>query len=111
MELHYLRHMRLNEDNALLRVNAGRQPVQHHFINILPKGFRAFQSGESMNIHHAVDAVIFILEGNIIPHRSQIVTNMLSARRARARENAFSHLFVTKFSTENKQETRLKEIS
>jgi hypothetical protein len=51
-----------------------------------------------MNIHHAVDAVIFILKGNIILHRSQVVTDMLSACGARARENAFSHLIVAKFS-------------
>jgi len=93
-----LRNMRLNEDNALMGVNAGRQPVKHHFINIFPKRFSSFQSGESMNIHHAVDALIFILKGNIILHRSQVVTDMLSACGARARENAFSHLIVAKFS-------------
>ena len=93
-----MRNMRLNEDDALLWVDAGRQPVKHHFVNIFPKGFCAFQSGESMNIHHAINAVIFILKGDEILYRSQVVTNMLSACGAEARENAFSHLFVPKFS-------------
>jgi len=52
-----------------------------------------------MNIHHAIDAVIFILKGDEILYRSQVVTNMLSACGAEARENAFSHLLVAKFST------------
>jgi len=52
-----------------------------------------------MNIHHAIDAVIFILKGNEILHRPQVVTNMLSACGAEAGENTFSHLFVPKFST------------
>jgi hypothetical protein len=61
-----------------------------------------------MNIDDAIDAVIFILEGHVILHRSQIIANMLSAGRARPRENAFSHLFVPKFSTWEKQVTRLQ---
>jgi hypothetical protein len=103
--------MRLNEDNALVGVNAGRQPVKHHFVDIFPQGFCAFQSGESMNIYYTIDAVIFILKDNEILYRSQVVTNMLSACGAEARENAFSHLFVPKFNTQEKQVTRLKEIS
>jgi hypothetical protein len=99
MELHYLRNVRLNEDDAFLRVNAGRQPVKHHFVNIFPQGFSVFQSGESMNIHDAIDAVIFILKDNEILYRSQVVPNMLPACGAEARENALSHLFVAKFST------------
>jgi hypothetical protein len=52
-----------------------------------------------MNIHHAIDAVIFILKDNEILYRSQVVTNMLSACGAEAREDAFSDLFMAKFST------------
>ena len=61
-----------------------------------------------MNIHDAIDAVIFILEGHVILYRSQIVAYMLSARRTGAREHAFSHLFVPKSSTWKKQVTRLE---
>jgi len=39
------------------------------------------------------------LKGYEILYRPQVVTNMLSACRAEAGENAFSHLFVAKFST------------
>jgi len=94
-----LRNMRLNEHDALLGVNAGRQPVKHHFVNIFLKGFCILQSSESMNINHAIDAIIFILKGNEILYGSQIVTNMLPARGAEARENTLSHLFLAKFST------------
>ena len=94
-----MRHMRLNEDDTLLRVNAGRHPVKHHFVNVFPDRLCVFQSGEGMNIYHAIDAVILILEGNVILHRSQIVADMLSACGARAGENAFSHLLVPKCST------------
>jgi hypothetical protein len=99
VELHHLRNMRLNEYDALLGVNAGGQPVKHHFIDIVSKGLCVFQSGESMNIHHAIDAVIFILHGNEILYRSQVVTNMLSACGAEPGENALSHLIVAKFIT------------
>jgi hypothetical protein len=83
--------MRLDEDDTLLGVNAGGQPVQYHFMSIFPKGFCVVQSSERMNIHDAIDAVIFGLERNVVLYRSHIVAYMLSARRPCARENALSH--------------------
>ena len=77
-----MRNMRLNEDDTLLRVNAGGQPVEHHFINVFPKGLCVLQSGESMNVHDAIDAIIFILESNVVLYRSHIVTYVLPTRRA-----------------------------
>jgi hypothetical protein len=91
--------MRLNEDDTLLRVDASRQPVKHHFVNIFSKALRVFQSCERVNIYYAIDAVIFVLKGDVVADRSQIVANVLFARRPCARENAFFHSVVTKFST------------
>lgn len=64
-----------------------------------------------MNIHHTIDTVILILKDNEILYCPQVVTNMLSARGAEARENTFFHLFEAKFSTQRRELTRLKEIS
>src|SRR5512136_1427369 len=102
--------MRLNKDDAFLWVNACRQPVKHHFVNIFPKGFRILQSRESMNIHDAIDAVIFILEGNVILHRSQIVSDVLSACRSRTGENAFSHFLWRSLAHRRSRQQGYKEV-
>jgi len=63
-----------------------------------------------MNVHHTIDTIILILEGNEILYRPQVVTNMLSARGTEAGEDTFFHLFVAKFSIQRKQLTRLEAI-
>jgi hypothetical protein len=111
MELDYFRNVRLNEDDTLLRVHASGQPVKHHFIDIFPKTLRAFQSGQSVNVHNTIDAVVFVLESNVILYRTHVVANMLPAGRASAGENAFFHLPVPKSITHRKQATRLKQTT
>jgi len=61
MKLLNLRDVRLNKDNAPLRVNPGCEPVKHHIIDILLKAIRALKRGQGVDIHYGVDALVLIL--------------------------------------------------
>jgi hypothetical protein len=98
MKLLYLGDMRLDKEDALLWVNACGQPIKHHLMDIALKRLSAFKRSESMNIHYAVNTIIFILKGNAILNGSQVIPNMLFACGTEARKDTLLHLFVAKFS-------------
>ena len=62
MKFRNLRDMGLNNEDALLGVNACCQPVKHHFVDILLESIGIFQRGEGVDIHYAVNAIVFLLK-------------------------------------------------
>jgi hypothetical protein len=50
------------------------------------------QRGQCVNIHYAINAVIVLLEGNVILNGAEIITYVLSAGRSGAGENALIHI-------------------
>lgn len=94
MEFHHLRYMRLDEEDAFLRGEACRQPIENHLLNIGLKCAYVFcplHTGEGMDIHNTVDAFIFVLEANIVLNRSQVVSYVLSASGSCAGKDSFLH--------------------
>jgi hypothetical protein len=61
VELRHLGDVRLDEEDALLRIEAGREPVQHHLMGILPEQVGILQRRQGMDVHDAVDAVVVAL--------------------------------------------------
>ena len=74
-QLRVLRHVRLNEDGAFLRVDTAcqvkRQSIQRRFTQFL----RILTRGDGMQIYDAVDAVIIILHAHPLTQRTHIVAN------------------------------------
>ena len=94
MEFHHLGYVRLDEEDALLRVETCRQPIENHLLNI---GLKCayilcpLHTGESMDIHDTVYAFIFVLETNVVLNSSQVVSYVLSARGSCAGKDSFLH--------------------
>ena len=92
VEGHHLGHVGLNEDDAALRVQVRRQPVQHHLIDVglnLPCILRRGNSGEGVDVHGTVDTFVAILEVNPVLERTQVVAEMKLAGGAHSREIFF----------------------
>ena len=90
---HYFGDLRLGENNALLRVDTGGQPVQHHifyvglYLRILGG---LFDGGESMDVDGTVDAAVLLLQLHPVLQRSQVVSQVQQARGTHTgKDNAF----------------------
>jgi hypothetical protein len=87
VQLGHLGHVRLDEDDALFRADAGGQPVQGHLVGIFAQVVGVFNSGQRVQIHDAVDTVVLILQGDVILDRPQVIAQVLPPGGASARKN------------------------
>ena len=62
----------------LLRADASRQPVQRHFVGVLAQILGGLHRGQGVQIHDAVDAVVLILQRNIVLDRAQVIAQVLA---------------------------------
>ena len=79
VQAHHLRHLGLDKDNGLLRVNAGRQPVQGHFVDVgLNVGHvrRVFNGGQGVDVNDAVDAAVVLLQVHPVFQRPQVIAQV-----------------------------------
>ncbi len=94
MKLGHFRDLGLHEEDALLRIKSGGQPVKDHLTDIglqVLDAFDALERRQCVNVNDAVDALVLGLEADIILDSSEVVTDVLSARGSGAGENALLH--------------------
>ena len=79
MQTHHLRHVGLDKEDGLLRVNAGGQPVQRHFVDVgsdfrhLP---RVLNGGQGVDVDDAVDATVILLQIDPVFQGTQVVAQV-----------------------------------
>jgi hypothetical protein len=69
-------HMRLEEDETLLRINTASNILSKEFQASLSQQLGILSHRHRMHVYHAEIALIFILELNPILHSTDIVTNL-----------------------------------
>ena len=79
MQAHHFRHMGLDKEDGLRRVNAGGQPVQGHFMDVgadFGHLARIFNSGQGVDVDDAVDAAVILLQVDPVFQSAQVVAQM-----------------------------------
>ena len=89
MQFGMLRHARLDEQRAFLRVQPGTQPVDDHVPHMLFE-FRGVlvTGGQGVPVRDEKIAVVLVLQVHPIAQRAMVVPEMQLARRAHTRKNA-----------------------
>ena len=95
VKYHHLRYVGLDEDDALLRIDACGQPVEHHLMDVGPDLLcgLALHVCEGVNVHGGVDAVVLPLEGDPVLQGAQVVADVQPPGWAHTRKYAFSSCF------------------
>ena len=78
-----------------------RQPVQRHLVGVLAQVLGGFHGGQGVQIHDAVDAVVFILQRDIILDRAQVIAQVLAPGGAGAGKNTAFLLVMCCLSCKN----------
>jgi len=81
----------LHEDDGPFWIDAGGQPVERHLEDVLLELGCAFKRCQRMKVDDAVDAIIIVLQLDVVLNSADVITDVLSAGRARPGENTFSH--------------------
>ena len=78
VQYHHLRYVGLDEDDALLRIDACGQPVEHHLMDVGPDLLcgLALHVREGVDVHGGVDAVVLPLEGDPVLQGAQVVADV-----------------------------------
>ena len=65
--------MRLHEDNALLRVQSGGQPIERQVVDVALDFVRILECRQGMNVNDAINGIVFLLQlpANIIINCAQ----------------------------------------
>ena len=87
-----LRHRRLHHDGRMLRVNARRQEQRGRLQDLRAQLGRLLINRDRVQIDNAEDALVIALNLNPILQRSQIVPNVLIARRLNAGKDSCFHV-------------------
>ena len=97
MQFRNLRNVTLDEQDGFFRTNSGCQQVERHVVCVLPQVDSILDGGQGVQIYNAIDAIIIILQSDIILDCAQIVTQMSAPGGADAGKDAafFSHNFLT----------------
>ncbi len=78
MQFRHLWDMRLDKHDRFFRADSHCQPVQCHLIGVLGQFLGGFQRGEGVQVHDAVDAIIILLQGNVVLHGAQVIAQVLA---------------------------------
>src|SRR5216684_2338288 len=107
------RHMRLDEDDRLLRVESRRQPIQRDLQRIL---FYARGVGvvgcQCVPVRYFKETFVLILHAHPVVERAHVVSEMQLSSRAHAAEHAFTkfsgryHLSQRDLVTDSKTESK-----
>ena len=82
-------HVRLREQDVLVRVDAGRQQHRRHLARLLRKLLWVLPLGDRVQVDHAVDALVAVLQRDPVADCAEIVAQMGDAGRLDAGEHAF----------------------
>ena len=86
----------LQEDGALLGIQARGQPVDHHLVDVFLDDFAAFVvGGQGMPVGHEVKALHLGLQANPVLEGSVVVTQVQGPGGAHARENTIFHCVIS----------------
>ncbi len=78
MQLGNLRDVRLDEHDRLIRADARGEEIQRHLVGILHQVLGGFYGRQGMVIHNTINAVILILECDVILDSAQVITQVLA---------------------------------
>ena len=71
-----LGHVALHEHRAPLRVKPGGEQLGRGDPGPLPQAGRVLRHGDGVQVHHAVERVVGLLQGHPLAHRTQVVAEM-----------------------------------
>ena len=92
VQLGMLRHQRLHEQGAPLRVDAGRNPIRDHVVRVGDDAAGvAVVAGERVPVGDEVEAVVRLLQLGPVLQGSDEMTEVQLPRRAHARHDAWLH--------------------
>jgi hypothetical protein len=87
-----LGHERLDEEGALLRIEARRDPVRDHRVGVLDDRARiGVLAGQRVPVRHEVEAVVLRLERHPVVQRPDEVAEVELAGRPHAGNDARFH--------------------
>ena len=90
MQFRVFRHLRLDEQRSLLGIDAGRQPVDHHFPGRLRDSMRiVVLRGQRVPVGDEEQAGILVLQFDPVLQHPMIVTKVQAARGAHSGEDSF----------------------
>ena len=94
MQLRVLRHVRLDEEDRLARIDACGEPVDHHVPAVLLEVRRALVvRGQRVPVGDEEKAGVFGLQADPVLEHSMVVPQMQAPRRPHAGEHSrFVHL-------------------
>ena len=84
----WARTRRLREQDVLVRVDAAGKQHRRHLARLLRKLRRVLPLGDRVQVDHAVDAVVAVLQRDPVADRAEIVAEMGDAGRLDAGEHA-----------------------
>ena len=79
---------RLHEQDVLARVDAAGEQHRRHLAGLLRELLRVLPFGDRMQVDHAVDAVVAVLQRHPVAHGAEVVAEMGDAGRLDAGEDA-----------------------
>src|SRR6185312_2950491 len=89
MQLRMLRHVRLNEHRAYLRIESGSEIVEHHVDRaLLYRGRIGVVAGKRMPIGDEEIRVVLVLQLYPVSERTDVVAQMQLARRTHTAQDA-----------------------
>jgi hypothetical protein len=81
-------HVRLDEEGGALDVDAGGEVLRGGAPGAPLQGFRVLGHGDGVQVDHAVDGIVLILEGDPVHERAEVVAEVERvARRLHAGED------------------------
>jgi hypothetical protein len=91
-ELGMLGHQRLDEEGALLGIEAGGNPVGDHFVGVLDDRSRVrVLAGQGVPVGDEVEAVVLLLQRDPVAERADQMAQVQPAGRPHAGDNARFH--------------------
>ena len=82
-----LRHVRLDDDDRALRVDAARQVHVGHVHGVAAQLGALLTDGDGVQVDDAVDAVVRLLHGDVVADRAEVVAQVQGAGRLGAAED------------------------
>ena len=87
-KLHVRAHRRLQEQDVLPRIDAAGQQDRRHLARLPRQLLRVLPLGDRVQVDHAIEALVFVLQRHPVADGAEIVAEMRDAGRLDAGEDA-----------------------